>query len=164
MNKKILVVSVIVLALTVVLTACKGKDYKPTDEKPENTDKVVGTVPYTDEQGSEIDITVYEDETGEKYVTNIQGDKIPMTTDSDGFSDDVGSLITQTTAPSTTKAPSGGNGTTAPQNGSTTTTTTTNTTTTTSPSSTQENVTGGPPSIGSVTEQDTISWDEIKNG
>ena len=163
MNKKFLVVSVIILALTVVLTACKGKDYKPTDEKPENTDKVVGTVPYTDEQGSEIDITVYEDETGEKYVTNTQGDKIPMTTDSNGFSDDVGSLITQTTAPSTTKAPSGGNSnTTAPQNSSTTTTTTT--VTTTSSSSTQENVTGGPPSIGAVTEQDTISWDTIKNG
>lgn len=163
MNKKIFVVSAIILALTVVLTACKGKDYKPTDEKPENTDKVVGTVPYTDEQGSEIDITVYEDETGEKYVTNIQGDKIPMTTDSNGFSDDVGSLITQTTAPSTTKAPSGCNSnTTTPQNSSTTTTTTT--VTTTSSSSTQENVTGGPPSIGSVTEQDTISWDTIKNG
>ena len=163
MNKKILVVSVIILALTVVLTACKGKDYKPTDEKPENTDKVVGTVPYTDEQGSEIDITVYEDETGEKYVTNTQGDKIPMTTDSNGFSDDVGSLITQTTAPSTTKAPSGGNSnTTTTQNSSTTTTTTT--VTTTSSSSTQENVTGGPPSIGAVTEQDTISWDTIKNG
>lgn len=162
MNKKIFVVSAIILALTVVLTACKGKDYKPTDEKPENTDKVVGTVPYTDEQGSEIDITVYEDEAGEKYVTNIQGDKIPMTTDSNGFSDDVGSLITQTTAPSTTKAPSGGNSTTTPQNSSTTTTTTT--VTTTSSSSTQENVTGGPPSIGAVTEQDTISWDTIKNG
>lgn len=176
MNKKILIISVIILALTVALTACKGKTEKEPDDTTSNTDIVVATVPVTNEEGTTIDVTIYQDSKGEQYVTNYQGDKIPMTTDASGFKDDPGYLITQTTvAPSSvlTTAPNNNNNssttTTAPagNNGSTTTTTAPavsdpTTSTTSAPSNTT--TTGGGIEIGTgAGHQDSIPWDKLKN-
>lgn len=186
MSKKILIISAIILLLTVVLTACKGKeDSKPSDTTTKNVDEVVATVPVTNEEGTTINVPIYENESGDRYVTNYQGDKIPVTMDADGFNDDIGYLITQTTAPSTTKkdssqkddkttAPSGNNGTTAP-NGSTTTTapagdnasTTTSTTAPANDNTTTTTTTNQPSTsivIGTGSgPQDSIPWSQIKN-
>lgn len=162
MSKKILIISAIILVLTVTLTACKSKDAKENasttgEAVTSNTDTVVETVPITDADGNDIMVTVYEDANGEKYVTNYQGDKIPVTTDADGFGDDVGSLITQTTAANTTAPAQGGTtATTAPAQSTTTTTTQAGTT--------NENVTGGHPTIGTGSGvQNTVEWNDIKN-
>ena len=42
-------------------------------------------------------VEVYEDEDGENFVTNVDGDKIPVTSDPDGFYDSIADLITETT-------------------------------------------------------------------
>lgn len=85
MSKKIIAVSLLMLAVVVLFAACKKDDYE-----------VSFTVPMDD---GEV-ITVYKDEDGEEFVTNVDGDKIPVTTDKDGFYDDITALVTQTTAPS----------------------------------------------------------------
>ena len=82
MTKKIIAVSLLMLALVVLFAACKKDDYE-----------VSFTVPMDD---GEV-ITVYKDEDGEEFVTNVDGDKIPVTTDKDGFYDDITALVTQTT-------------------------------------------------------------------
>ena len=82
MTKKIIAVSLLMLAVVVLFAACKKDDYE-----------VSFTVPVED---GEI-ITVYKDEDGEEFVTNVDGDKIPVTTDKDGFYDDITALVTQTT-------------------------------------------------------------------
>lgn len=165
MSKKILVISAVVLALTVMLTACKSKKDDNTESKPENTDKVVQTVTVTGEDGGVTNVEVYEDQTGEKYITNVQGEKVPLTTDSQGFNDDIGFLVTSSTSaeqkdPSSTKAPQNTN---KPTSANEITSSTKESTT--KSSSTTENSTGGPPIIldAGETRQDTISWDDIKN-
>lgn len=82
MSKKIIAVSLLMLAIVVLFAACKKDDYE-----------VSFTVPMDD---GEV-ITVYQDEDGNEFVTNVDGDKIPVTTDKDGFYDDITSLVTQTT-------------------------------------------------------------------
>ena len=83
MNKKIIAVALVLLTFVVVFTACKSEpDYK-----------VDYTV--TLENGDVVD--VYEDENGENFVTNVDGDKIPVTSDPDGFMDKIEDLITETT-------------------------------------------------------------------
>lgn len=85
MNKKIIAVAVLLLSVVVVFAACK-----------KNTEyKVAYTV--TLENGDVVE--VYEEENGEKFVTNVDGDKIPVTTDADGFYDSIEALITETTKP-----------------------------------------------------------------
>ena len=74
MSKKIIAVSLLMLAVVVLFAACKKDDYE-----------VSFTVPMDD---GEV-ITVYKDEDGEEFVTNVDGDKIPVTTDKDGFYDDI---------------------------------------------------------------------------
>lgn len=165
MSKKILVISALVLVLTVTLTACKSKKNDKTESKPENTDKVVQTVTVTGEDGGVTKVEVYEDQSGDKYITNVQGDKIPLTTDSQGFNDDIGFLVTSTTA-SSQKAPSS---TKAPQNTDKPTASDENTSGTKESSTEKttastESSTGSSPIIISPTgPQDTISWDDIKN-
>ncbi len=107
MTKKIIIASILLLAVAVVFTACKKDDYEPSYTIPGENGEV---------------ITVYKDEEGNEFVTNIDGDKIPVTTSEEGFYDDIPALITQTT----TKKPSGSTiSTTKKPSGSTTTTTTT---------------------------------------
>lgn len=83
MNKKIIAVAMLLLAVVVVFAACK----KEPDYKVDHTVKL--------ENGDIVEI--YEDEDGENFVTNVEGDKIPVTTDKDGFMDRIEDLITETT-------------------------------------------------------------------
>ena len=149
MSKKIIAASLLMLAIVVLFAACKKDDYE-----------VSFTVPVED---GEV-ITVFKDDEGNEFVTNVDGDKIPVTTDKDGFYDDITSLVTQTTT-TTTKAD---------KNNTTTSTTKAdkdNTTTSTTKadkdnSSTKptETTTNKPISIDDTTKkQDSISWQEIKD-
>ncbi len=83
MSKKIIAVAVMLLALVVVFTACK----KEPEYKVDHTVKL--------DNGDIVE--VYEDEDGEQFVTNVDGDKIPVTSDPDGFMDKIEDLITETT-------------------------------------------------------------------
>lgn len=141
MNKKIILTAVLLLAVVVVFAACGKDDYE-----------VSYTVPGTN---GEV-IEVYKDNEGNEFVTNADGDKIPVTTDKDGFYDDITSLITQTT---TTKSNKENNTTTTTAPTSTTTTTTTapdkdNSTTTTTKKAITINGNGG---------QDSVKWEDIVN-
>lgn len=82
MNKKIIMIAVLLLAVVVVFAACKKDDEYEVDHtvKLENGDVV----------------EVYKDEDGEKFITNVDGDEIPVTTDKDGFYDSIEDLITET--------------------------------------------------------------------
>ena len=137
MSKKIIAVSVLMLAIVVLFAACKKDDYE-----------VSFTVPMED---GEV-ITVYQDDEGNEFVTNVDGDKIPVTTDKDGFYDDITSLVTQTTT-TTTKAD---------KNNTTTSTTkpADDTTTTKKPDETTTNKITIDSGSG---KQDSISWQEIKD-
>ena len=139
MSKKIIAVSVLMLAIVVLFAACKKDDYE-----------VSFTVPMED---GEV-ITVYQDDEGNEFVTNVDGDKIPVTTDKDGFYDDITSLVTQTTT-TTTKAD---------KNNTTTSTTKPadddTTTTTKKPDETTTNKITIDSGSG---KQDSISWQEIKD-
>ena len=145
MSKKIIAASLLMLAIVVLFAACKKDDYE-----------VSFTVPMED---GEV-ITVYKDDEGNEFVTNVEGDKIPVTTDKDGFYDDITSLVTETTTKkqdntttSTTKADK--------DNTTTSTTKTDKDNTTTKPT---ETTTNKPISIDDTTKkQDSISWQEIKD-
>ena len=90
MNKKIIAVAMLLLAVVVVFAACK----KEPDYKVDHTVKL--------ENGDVVE--VYEDEDGENFVTNVEGDKIPVTTDKDGFMDRIEDLITETTTKKSDKS------------------------------------------------------------
>ena len=145
MSKKIIAASLLMLAIVVLFVACKKDDYE-----------VSFTVPMED---GEV-ITVYKDDEGNEFVTNVEGDKIPVTTDKDGFYDDITSLVTETTTKkqdntttSTTKADK--------DNTTTSTTKADKDNTTTKPT---ETTTNKPISIDDTTKkQDSISWQEIKD-
>lgn len=143
MNKKIIAIVALMLVLVFVFAACKKEEYKPS---------------YTVPVGDGEVIEVYEDEDGSEFVTNMDGDKIPLTTDKDGFMDDVKDLVTATTTTTTKPAPStsGTSGSEESTSSSTTTTTTTTTTTNETTTKTQLEVGGE-----KVTKEDSISIDEI---
>lgn len=166
MNKKIFIIAAIILVLTVALTACKSKEYDKKESTTENTDKVIQTVTVTGENGGVTTVEIYEDASGDKYITNVQGNKVPLTTDSQGFSDDIGYLVTSTapaaqqgttssTAPSNTVEPTAGSENSASN--------TQDSSSEPESSSSAENSTGGGIIIGSQVPQDSISWDDIKN-
>ncbi|MCH5170516.1 MAG: hypothetical protein J1F24_04435 [Oscillospiraceae bacterium] len=170
MNKKILLISAILLVLTVALTACKSKTYNPVEgEKDENTDKVVQTVTVTGEDGGVTNVEIFEDEDGEKYITNVDGEKVPLTTDDQGFSDDIGFLVTskpsaenkpsssQSSSPSSSKENENNSSSTQPSSNAG------ENSTADESSSSSESSTGGGIIIDSTTKQDSISWDDIKN-
>ena len=148
MSKKIIAVSLLMLAIVVLFAACKKDDYE-----------VSFTVPMED---GEV-ITVYQDDDGNEFVTNVDGDKIPVTTDKDGFYDDITSLVTQTTT-TTTKADKDNTTTKADKDNTTTSTTKPadddTTTTTKKPDETTTNKITIDSSGG---KQDSISWQEIKD-
>lgn len=162
MSKKILLVSVVILALTVALTACKGKQYEKEPSTTENTDKVVQTVPITNKDGGTTNVEVFEDQSGDRYITNVDGDKIPLTTDGDGFSDDIGYLVTSKPAqtnPSNTEKNTGNSSKPTESTPSSEQEKTSSSSTSTKP----ESSTGGGIVIDSKVEQDSILWDDIKN-
>ena len=77
MRKKILAVSAAILIFAVMAVACgKAEEYDKTD--------TYNPIEYTT------------DESGEKYVTNIYGDLIPVTTDKDGSVELLEDLYTKT--------------------------------------------------------------------
>lgn len=158
MSKKILLVSAIILILTVVLTACKGKNYDKTEE---NTDKVVQTVTVTGKDGGVTTVEVYEDTSGDKYITNVDGEKIPLTTDDQGFSDDIGYIVTS--KPSDDKNPTSSSGIENSTGGDSTSSSTQPSSSSPENSSSEESSTGSGIVIGSKVNQDTIQWDDIKN-
>ena len=156
MSKKIIAVAILMLAIVVVFAACKKDDYEVSYTIPGDNGDV---------------IEVYKDENGNEFVTNANGDKIPVTTDKDGFYDDITALITETTTKadkdntttSTTKANKDNTTTTTKADKDNTTTSTTkadkeNTTTSASSEPTTENtiIIGG-----EVETEASISWQEI---
>ncbi len=155
MTKKIIIASILILAVAIIFTACKKDDYE-----------VSFTVPM--ENGE--DITVFQDEDGNEFVTNTDGDKIPVTTDDEGFYDDITSLITETT---TKKSSSNKTTTTTkPADDKTTTTTTTKpaddktTTTTTKPADDKTTTTTTVPDINFGDKNktdDSVEWSDIVN-
>lgn len=165
MSKKILLVSIIILILTVSLTACKSKTETP--EKENNTDKVVQTVTVIGKDGGVTNVEIFEDASGDKYITNVDGEKIPLTTDEQGYSDDIGYIVTSKPAddkkpdsPSNTVKPTGNNnptGNSNPESSSQPSSSEANN------STAPENLTGGGIVIDSKVPQDSISWDDIKN-
>ena len=141
MSKKIIAVAILMLAIVVIFAACKKDDYE-----------VSYTIP--GENGAVIE--VYKDEKGNEFVTNANGDKIPVTTDKDGFYDDITALITQTT----TKEDKNNTTTTTKADKDNTTTKVDKDNTTTSASG--ESTTKKPIIIGGEVEtEDSISWQEI---
>lgn len=145
MSKKIIAVSLIILVLTVVLAACKSNK-KP--EEPENTDKVVNTVTLTGKDGGTTVVEIYENNSGDRYITNTDGDKIPLTTDSEGFVDDIGYIVTLKPSDNSSSTPS--SSTKADESGT---------------KNQAENESGGILIVDSDEnfEQDSIRWDDIKN-
>ncbi len=83
MSKKLIIAIALVLAIAVVFCACERKRYTEVD-------KVTG------DDGKEI--IIYEDEEGSKYVDNKDGDKVPVTSDVDGFYDDLNSVVENSTS------------------------------------------------------------------
>lgn len=149
MTKKIVLAVVLLLAVTVLFAACKKEEYK-----------VSHTVPV----GS-IVVDVYEDKDGNEYVTNVDGDMIPVTTDAEGFFDSIEDLLTETTTKKN-------------KNDKTTTTTTTTTTqqnpsndgstTTTKQDPANDDTTTTTQKQEIVIDSqnktpDSITWDEIVN-
>ena len=87
MTKKIIVAALLVLAVTVLFAACKKDEYQVSHTVPVGTSSV----------------EVYEDKDGNEYVTNVDGDMIPVTTDADGFYDNIENLFTETTTKKSNK-------------------------------------------------------------
>ena len=148
MSNKIIVAALLLVAVAVVFSACKKDDYE-----------VSFTVPVEDGEP----ITVFKDNEGNEFVTNVDGDKIPVTTDKDGFYDDITSLVTETT----TKKQDNTTTTTKPNKDNTTTTTTSpnkdNTTTTKPDKDNTTTTTGAPVQIGGEGHQDSVDWKDIVN-
>lgn len=86
MNKKIIAVSLTLLLMVVAFAACKGGGEEPASDT---------TYSYT--KFGDIDVTV--DGNGNLFVTNPDGDQIPVTSSKDGFYDDIKDLLTETKAP-----------------------------------------------------------------
>ena len=171
MNKKILLISAILLVLTVALTACKSKTYDPVNNpaSEEDTDKVIQTVTVTNKDGGVTNVEIFEDEDGEKYITNTDGEKVPLTTDDQGFADDIGFLVTsKPSAENKPSSPSSPSSSSSPskehENNSSSTQPSSNAgenTTADGSSTAPEGSTGGGIIIDSTIKQDSISWDEL---
>ena len=152
MSKKIIAVALLVLAVTVLFAACKKEEYE---------------VSHTIQVGTTV-VDVYQDSEGNEFVTNVDGDMIPMTTDAEGFYENIEDLFTETT----TKKNKNDKTTTTTTKPSTTTTTTTTTTTapssgettTTKPSTTTTTTQKVDIQVGSGnTKEDIIKWEDIRD-
>ena len=157
MSKKIIAVALLVLAVTVLFAACKKEEYE---------------VSHTIQVGTTT-VDVYQDSEGNEFVTNVDGDMIPMTTDAEGFYENIEDLFTETTTKknkndktttTTTKPSTTTTTTTEPASGETpsqNSTTTTTTTTTTNTTTTTEKV---DIQVGSGnTKEDIIKWEDIRD-
>lgn len=80
MKKSIIAVALAVVAMATLMTACKkNEDFK---EKPNTDNKVEYST----------------DENGDLFITNVNGEKIPVTTDKDGYAEMYEDLVTKTAA------------------------------------------------------------------
>ena len=94
MNKKIIAVALLILMISVVFISC-GK--KRSWEKDDTT-----AAPY---ETTSIEYTT--NESGEKFVTNINGELIPVTTGKDGSVEFYEDLITKTSEQAAETEPNG---------------------------------------------------------
>ena len=94
MNKKIIAVALLILMISVVFISC-GK--KRSWEKDDTTAAPSET--------TSIEYTT--DESGEKFVTNINGELIPVTTGKDGSVEFFEDLITKTSEQAAETEPNG---------------------------------------------------------
>lgn len=94
MNKKIIAVALLILMISVVFISC-GK--KRSLEKDDTTAAPSET--------TSIEYTT--DESGEKFVTNINGELIPVTTGKDGSVEFYEDLITKTSEQAAETEPNG---------------------------------------------------------
>ncbi len=80
MKKSIIAVALALVAMATLMTACKkNEDFK---EKPNTDNKVEYST----------------DENGDLFITNVNGEKIPVTTDKDGYAEMYEDLVTKTAA------------------------------------------------------------------
>ena len=80
MKKSIIAVALALVAMATLMTACKkNEDFK---EKPNTDNKVEYST----------------DENGDLFITNVNGEKILVTTDKDGYADMYEDLVTKTAA------------------------------------------------------------------
>lgn len=94
MNKKIIAVALLILMISVVFISC-GK--KRSWEKDDTTAAPSET--------TSIEYTT--DESGEKFITNINGELIPVTTGKDGSVEFYDDLITKTSEQAAETEPNG---------------------------------------------------------
>ena len=94
MNKKIIAVALLILMISVVFISC-GK--KRSWEKDDTTAAPSET--------TSIEYTT--DESGEKFITNIHGELIPVTTGKDGSVEFYDDLITKTSEQAAETEPNG---------------------------------------------------------
>ncbi len=94
MNKKIIAVALLILMISVVFISC-GK--KRSWEKDDTT--------ATPSETTSIEYTT--NESGEKFVTNINGELIPVTTGKDGSVEFYDDLITKTSEQAAETEPNG---------------------------------------------------------
>lgn len=94
MNKKIIVVALLILMISVVFISCgKKRDWEKDDTTA------------TPSETTSIEYTT--DESGEKFVTNINGELIPVTTGKDGSVEFYDDLITKTSEQAAETEPNG---------------------------------------------------------
>lgn len=80
MKKSIIAVALALVAMATLMTACKkNEDFK---EKTNTDNKIEYST----------------DENGDLFITNVNGEKIPVTTDKDGYADMYEDLVTKTAA------------------------------------------------------------------
>ena len=80
MKKSIIAVAIALVAMATLMTACKkNEDFK---EKPNTDNKIEYST----------------DENGDLFITNVNGEKIPVTTDKDGYAEMYEDLVTKTAA------------------------------------------------------------------
>ena len=80
MKKSIIAVALALVAMATLMTACKKNEY--FKEKPNTDNKIEYST----------------DENGDLFITNVNGEKIPVTTDKDGYADMYEDLVTKTAA------------------------------------------------------------------
>lgn len=94
MNKKIIAVALLILMISVVFISCEKKrswEKDDTTAAPSETTSIEYTT----------------DESGEKFVTNINGELIPVTTGKDGSVEFYEDLITKTSEQAAETEPNG---------------------------------------------------------
>lgn len=94
MNKKIIAVALLILMISVVFISCgKKRDWEKDDTTAAPSETT--SIEYTT------------DESGEKFVTNINGELIPVTTGKDGSVEFYDDLITKTSEQAAETEPNG---------------------------------------------------------